>query len=215
MWHNMKKRVDELFPTPIGVIDIENLGLCQKFSNEVLKLMTVENQETLDMYSNWCTTDSLHKNPNFLELTNLIDEVAKDFFEDVLKISRDDVLLSAMWCNVNQRDSQHQIHSHPNSYFSGVLYLNAPEGTNNITFEDPRPSKNMVQADYKRETNFSPRSWQYLPETGLLLIFPSWLEHGTTRCRLEKGINRISLSFNYTLLKCSEHTMSFNHRGIE
>lgn len=211
----MKRRFDNLFPTPIGVIDIENLEFCQRFSNEVLSLITNEDRETLELYANWCTNDKLHVDPKFLELTDLINKLATDFFEDVLGVSREDVMLSTMWCNVNQRDSQHQVHQHPNSYFSGVLYLNAPEGSNNIMFIDPRPSKNMSHADYMKESGLSARHWEYTPTTGLLLLFPSWLEHGTTRCRLEKGLNRISLSFNYTLLRSSGKTTSFNHRGIE
>lgn len=211
----MKKRVDELFPTPIGVIDIENLSLCQTYSDIILDLMNEEDKFELETYSNWCTNDSIQKNPIFKELVDLIDNTAKDFFEDVLGVNKDDVTLSAMWSNVNRRDTQHQIHQHPNSYFSGVIYLNAPRDSGNIVFVDPRPSKNMAQADHKKESILSSRSWEYTPATGLLLLFPSWLEHGTSRCRLEKDINRISLSFNYTLLKCSEHTMSFNHRGIE
>ena len=215
MWPNMKKRVDELFPTPIGVIDIENLDLCQKFSNVVLELMNDEDNFELKTYSNWCTNDSIHTNPIFVELVNLIDNVATDFFEDVLGIDKSDVKLSAMWSNVNRRDTQHQIHQHPNSYFSGVLYLNAPKDSGNIIFVDPRPTKNMAHADFKKESAVSSRSWEYIPATGLLLLFPSWMEHGTARCRLPIGENRISLSFNYTLLKCSKHTMSFDYRGIE
>lgn len=211
----MKRRFDNLFPTPVGVIDIEDLELCQKISNEILGLMNDEDKVELETYSSWCTKDNLHTNPNFLELVNLIDKLATDFFEEILGVSRDDVMLSAMWSNVNQRGSQHQMHYHPNSFFSGVLYVDTPEGSNKIMFVDPRPSKNMVQADYKIDNEYASRAYQYLPETGLMLLFPGWLEHGTAKCQLEKGINRISLSFNYTLLKCSEHTMSFNHRGIE
>ena len=209
----MKKRVDELFPTPIGVIDTEQYELCQTYANIVLGTMSDIDKLELETYSNWCTQDNIHTSTVFAELVKMIDDTAKDFFEDVLGIDKDDMQLSSMWSNVNKRDTQHQIHQHPNSYFSGVLYLNAPANSGNITFVDPRPTKNMAHADFKKESAVSYRSWEYTPATGLLLLFPSWLEHGTARCRLLPTENRISLSFNYSLLKCSGHTMSFNFKA--
>jgi len=209
----MKKRVDNLFPTQVAVIDTESQDLCKKYADIVLSQMTDDNKVELETYSNWCTSDNLHTSADFKELVDLIDITAKDFFDDVLGIDNDDLTLSSMWSNVSKRDTQHQIHQHPNSYFSGVLYLNAPENSGNLIFVDPRPTKNMAHADFKKESGISSRSWQYTPETGLLILFPSWLEHGTQRSRILPNENRISLSFNYTLLKCSGHTMSFNFKA--
>lgn len=210
----MKKRLDILFPTPVAIIDIENKKLCDNYSNVILDSMTDENKEELDTYSNWCTKDDLHTLPEFKQLVDLVDELVKEYIFDVVGVSKDDVKLSSMWSNVNRRDTQHQIHQHPNSYFSGVLYLNIPDPqtAGNLVFVDPRPVKNMAHANHYRPSAFSDRSWTFTPGTGMMVIFPSWMEHGTARCRLEEGMNRISLSFNYSLLCSSGHTMSFNFK---
>ena len=200
------KKVDLLFPTPIvhGHID---LGICEKIAILVLGMI---DKEQLNK-TKWATTkDNLNMLKEFVEIKNIIDDEMEDVATNVLKLEKNSLKMACMWANVHKNGSHHDTHQHPNSYMSGVLYLNIPKDSipGNIKFTDPRPAKNMFYANFIEDSPLSARNWFYTPSTGSLFFFPSWLEHGTNRFETEnENYLRISLSFNYNITKCDWNTM--------
>ncbi len=89
-------------------------------------------------------------------------------------------------------------------------YIPECEDPGNIVFLDPRQAKNMVHADFVKSSCISNRNIWVTPQTGLLLLFPSWLEHGTDLFIISKDEKRVAISFNYQITKCSEKTMRIN-----
>ena len=65
----------------------------------------------------------------------------------------------------------------------------------------------MTFANFKKQTSLSDRMIGIEPKTGLMLFFPSWLEHGVSKFINGTGDKRIGISFNYQLIKCSRPTM--------
>jgi uncharacterized protein (TIGR02466 family) len=206
----IKKRYDLLFPTPIGELDVENNILFHQAGTEVLKLMRDVDKELLDENSEWTTGDDLHLLPQFAALTKLINTEASEFFAEIIGLDINDLGMTGMWANVRRGGSRHHMHVHPNSFFSGVTYLQLPkENPGDIIFADPRPGV-MFNADWKKDGPLSYRSWWYTPAVGKVLFFPSWLEHGTEGGKFDDNELRVSLSFNYILMKCNKHTMPLN-----
>ena len=160
------------------------------------------------------TTDDLHLKPEFNELISLIDNEVREFFTHELGLDPDDLVMQCMWSNIQLDGCRHHAHVHPNSFYSGSLYLDIPVSDNAdpgaIFFIDPRPAKQMQHANYSKSHGLSMRSRGIKPETGMLVLFPSWLEHGTDICKVGPGKYRISLSFNYALTKASGYTMKLN-----
>jgi uncharacterized protein (TIGR02466 family) len=200
---------DNLFPTPVGTVSNTDITFCDKFSNLILDIMTYKDKEILDSTLEWCTNDNLHTNKNFEELVNYIEQESAIFFNNVLGIKKEDVKLSSMWSNVRKSNSKHHIHVHANSFFSGVIYLRTPKNPGDIIFSDPRAGASMFFADSKAGKPLSYRAWRYTPSAGLLLFFPSWLPHGTDSGIFDNDL-RISLSFNYSLIRASNTTMTIN-----
>ena len=203
-------RVDELFATPIGM----NLIECDRIEkyNKLLKNLFDNNEVQISEYGWKTTEDNLHTKIEFKGLVDIISENAKIYSEDVLGVNFQDFKLTGMWSNSHSSNSRHGVHQHPNSFFSGVLYMKIPENEHpgRIFFVDPRVSKNMMFADFTKQTHVSERSWWYEPISGLLMFFPSWLEHGTKLFISNSEKERISLSFNYVLTKCTKQpTMRF------
>ena len=206
----INRRYDLLFPTPIADLDIENDLVFRQAAIEVLKLVRDVDQELLDEDLEWTSGDNLHVLPQFAELTKIINNEATNFFEEIIGIDIKDLGMTSMWSNIRRGNSRHHMHMHPNSFFSGVAYLQLPrENPGEIIFADPRPGV-MFNADWKKDGPLSYRSWWYTPKVGKLLFFPSWLEHGTEAGKFKDDELRISLSFNYTLLQCTKHTMPLN-----
>jgi uncharacterized protein (TIGR02466 family) len=210
----MKKQLDSLFATPVQLIDIENDFLCDRYANFLENLIG----ETLaeKSFSSLTTKDNLHMYEEFDSLVDLVKFQMTEYARDIIGLQEDSLELSAMWSNVRNSGSKHHAHQHPNSYLSGVLYLKVPqeEEIGNIFFVDPRQAKNMMYGNYTKVTSMSERTWWYKPKKGVMLLFPSWLEHGTEEYISNNTEKRISVSFNFILTRCDENTMSFDIKNL-
>ena len=204
-------KIDYVFPTPIG-IDAIDLDVCNQ-SLDLVKKLILEEKTYADPSKRCNTTqDDLYKLNGFEPLVEIIDQHVKRYARDVLQIEEDSLELTGMWSNIHKSGSKHHNHMHPNSYISGVVYLQIPkcELEGSILFKDPRQAKLMSVANYTGNSCVSDISWWYRPVTGMILIFPSWLEHGTDQFISSSNDVRVSLSFNYRLTKCSVQTMQMN-----
>ncbi len=111
------------------------------------------------------------------------------------------------WSNINRLGDYHDMHNHPHSYLSGTYYVKMPGQASRqpmrnrsdvrpgcITFYDPRPGINM--GAIKGDPYVDPEH-TVLPEPGLLLMWPSFVNH-FVHPNLSKE-TRVSLSFNIVL----------------
>lgn len=99
------------------------------------------------------------------------------------------------WANLNRTHDYNVAHLHPESHFSGVYYVDAGNAVTGgtIQFTDPRP---MARAMPVPGFNFD-RVLTVVPASGLMLLFPSWLEHWVAP--YDGPNERISIAFNCTL----------------
>jgi uncharacterized protein (TIGR02466 family) len=77
---------------------------------------------------------------------------------------------------------------------SGVYYLNVPRDSGEIVFRDPRPGANHAPYRLFKDDGDSEA---FMPTEGLVILFPSYLEHFVLPNRSDG--DRISMSFNLTL----------------
>jgi len=114
-------------------------------------------------------------------------------------LSIQEVTLSNMWAIINKKGAMNHKHHHSNSDLSAAYYVTAKEGCGDIIFYDPRPGKvykhplsikpNLLNADNNGVT----------PEPGMLVLFPSYLEHSVNPNTSDH--ERIVISFNINLEK--------------
>jgi len=94
------------------------------------------------------------------------------------------------WVNIQTEGSELHDHTHPLTTISGVIFLNVDENSSKLVFRNPI---NLMDFTIQKSLNNS--IYSIKPENGSLLIFPSWLKHGSLG-----GINytkeRTVLSFN-------------------
>jgi uncharacterized protein (TIGR02466 family) len=95
------------------------------------------------------------------------------------------------------------VHIHSGSDFSVVYYPLVPKDSGNITFISPNDLISFWWSNFlktnkrndKEYTNcFTADYTELTPNTGDLIIFPSWLKHGVSTNNSSK--DRISISFN-------------------
>jgi uncharacterized protein (TIGR02466 family) len=107
------------------------------------------------------------------------------------------------WANVNEYGDYNRTHIHPNNHWSGVYYVDigaplpslGPNGA--IEFLDPRPAASVIDFPDVESSD----TWTIQPETGLMLLFPSWIRHSVLPYFGEGA--RITIAFNVRIVDLS------------
>ena len=105
------------------------------------------------------------------------------------------------WINVNHKGGSNILHSHPNSHWSGVLYVQQPtevEGFSGmIEFVNPNQEGREL-AKLLPKSGFD-NMIRIRPKTGQIVIFPSYVLHSVYPNSSNQ--DRITIAFNSLLLK--------------
>tara|TARA_B100000214_G_scaffold193465_1_gene140021 strand:- start:25 stop:612 length:588 start_codon:yes stop_codon:yes gene_type:complete len=111
------------------------------------------------------------------------------------------------WCNINPKGAYNirHVHNDTNIFLSGVYYVKVPENSGTIRFWDPRGALMHIQRDHEY-FNDAIAYEEIIPEPGLLLYFPTWIEHEVTPNEVDE--DRITISFNLNANTSSEHRTS-------
>lgn len=199
------------FPTMIYQFDVEN---CEELNKTLLELTYAEreqgvavNKSNTAALGSWHSATNLHKNPAYDPLLTEVDAVLARI-GDELKYAKDQALkVTTMWSIINPPGNGNRAHVHPNCLWSGVYYVQAPEGAGKIEFVDPRTVLIMNQPKYEAKKKRPRECWtkvNYKPVPGRMVIFPAWLYHGVDpNATKEKGraADRVILSFNINQVK--------------
>lgn len=138
----------------------------------------------------WATDFDLHRKDPWSVLAREIIDITGQYLS-AQGLRWKSLWIEEMWINAQFQTQNHIMHNHPNSWYSGVYYLQCPEGSQRLLFVDPRP-----QAAVNRLLGSS-QTWAHEPRAGDLLMWPSWMQHQTVSwSRHELIAPRISMSWN-------------------
>jgi len=191
---NQAAEVQRLFPTPLykTVLGRELLNKENKVAEKYLKNVEQNSGLNYNTKNNYVLKDK-----SFNELNKFIQFHLEKFFYKVFHADeKNKIYITQSWLNITTKDQAHHQHEHPNSFISGVFYFSANEN-DSIKFSNPI-RYNQIQPTILKRTEDNSGSWIMPVTKGLLIMFPSRLEHSVL---LKKNDNqRISLAFN-TFLK--------------
>ena len=108
-----------------------------------------------------------------------------------------EVKISNMWAIINTKGSLNQKHHHSNSDISAAYYVEAHDNCGDIVFYDPRPARVYKHPIATESNDLNATVNSVKPEPGLLVLFPSYLEHSVKPNMSDK--KRIVISFNLSL----------------
>ena len=197
--------VQEFFPTPIWLVDLEPAFAAQ-FNSRLLadiERMTLP-RPPIPAGSTWQTDPDMHTRPQFKELTDLLRKGVKAALE-FLQVEYRDFTITGCWANFNPAGGLNSAHTHPNNYISGVYYVSTPAGADTIEFTDPRPGAVANLARAKQFNRFNGNRMSVQTKAGRLVLFPAWLSHSVPVNRTNQ--ERVSIAFNATFTDYAE-TMS-------
>ena len=92
--------------------------------------------------------------------------------------------INKSWVNVQGEHSTLNFHRHPDSVISGIIFLQVDDKSSKLYFQNP--NNIYVKCD---------DDMCITPEPGLLLMWPSWLAHGSGN-DTNMSTERIVVSFN-------------------
>jgi uncharacterized protein (TIGR02466 family) len=184
-----KKRMDihGIFPIPVGSTKFHR-ALTDAENNYLLNLETTPNQ------GNVTSVDSyVLKNKKLSGLRQFIEDSLHEYFDATW--NPDDgvsLAITQSWVNYTKKGEYHHKHAHPNSFVSGVFYINSDIGKDKIKFF--HNNYEQIKILPKEWNSFNSESWWFPVATGELLLFPSSLTHMVETVIADD--TRVSLSFN-------------------
>jgi uncharacterized protein (TIGR02466 family) len=168
-----------------------------RMTEEIKKLKMVHPPAWFaDVNTTFNTDPDLHIRPEFRGLGILILQKVKEFAAELeINFNKFRIEMKDMW--VNSYDENHGMdkHNHGIDFLSCTYFFSAPEGSSDFVFINPT-HEGLLATPTKIGNAL--HSYRIKPETGKIIIFPSWLEHGV---QLNKSIEpRITFSCNFELL---------------
>ena len=190
------------FSTPIWASKIDNYEIINKEMLEyIIDLQSKDPEGILKSnFKGWHSKDfnlkedipakfisSIGKNIN-----TALNDMSWDLNSQFVKITN-------MWSIVNKEGAWNQKHHHSNSDISAAYYVSAHDDCGDIVFYDPRPARVYKNPIAKLPNKLNATINSVKPEAGLLVLFPSYLEHSVNPNLSNK--KRIVISFNLSLEK--------------
>ena len=193
-------QVHTIFATPMFVSTFHDRKKLDDILNFVksLEYRDKNGQTENKMSSNTFVLDL----PELNELKNYVEDALKYFMYSVIQTEQS-LKITQSWVNYSEKGKAHTFHTHSNSIFSGVFYLQSDLDSPNVMFFNRAP--NQYQFENGGDTPFTGNMFRCNPDPGSLIIFPSNLPHAVETNMSDTP--RISLSFN-TFVKDKVGSMS-------
>jgi uncharacterized protein (TIGR02466 family) len=148
-------------------------------------------------YTSYASLNDLpRRDPVIADLAKLLTKHAARFAQDCAFDLARKPKLDSLWVNLLRGPGHHSAHIHPHSIISGTLYVEVPNSSGAIRFEDPRLP--MMMAAPTRQADAPEELQPFVtvqPRPGLLLLWESWLRHEVLP-GAGRG-ERLSISFNF------------------
>ena len=178
-------KIYSLFPHPVG-----NFELDRDFSKKEIKTINQKLENLNQNVGNKHSKDTLVlDNNNLINLKQFCSDALNKFTIGVFG-KQIDLRITQSWLNITKKNEYHHKHYHPNSFISGVLYIDTDE-SDKIYFHNPE--KPAFLSDSKIFGLYNSPDWWLPTQKSSLILFMSSLEHSVAPIQ---GDKRISLSFN-------------------
>ena len=187
------------FPTPIYRNIIDNTDAVQA---ELYQIYDKLSFEKVDMWDVRTASFTKHISQNILgkhkpklfliEAYKNIQQYIKDISVPQHIIDTTELIIEESWIAKMEKGEFHWQHSHAFYDISGVYYMKTNGNDNAIRFHTP--TKNHLSSRIMYGLNMQVH---ITPEPGMLILFPSWLEHSVPTNQSDE--ERVSLAFNISM----------------
>jgi uncharacterized protein (TIGR02466 family) len=184
----MKIQEQIIFPNFVYSLDIvmDNRALAEVLLHEEKNI-----PGRLHSNSGGWQNDIMHlEDFEFRKLFDKGKTVCQEIF-NTWKLNKSVVLKNA-WANINRKHNFNYPHFHPKSIFSAIYYVSTPSGCGNVVIK-----RSDIQEHYidESDSEYTSKTISIVPHAGLLLLFPSYLNHYVEGNSSDEA--RISIAMNF------------------
>lgn len=176
--------IQGLFAQPVGMFDRQ---ITDEEKALLMNLETRANTGNLTSIDNFVLRRSVLTN-----LRSWMEDCVTEYFKTTTNPKHDVTLkLTQSWVNYSEPGQYHHKHAHPNSFVSGVFYVQTNLNDKIFFYRDGYSQIKFPPAEWN---SWNSESWWFEALTGRLILFPSSLTHMVPTVEGEQ--TRVSLSFN-------------------
>ena len=193
-------RVNRSFGSLLGMDNLTNPSIDNDYLYKTIEEILPEDMVNDPDYSFTSDTvrgfdflggDNLHMDGRFKGLFKEIDISILTFFKN-MSFEESEFYITKAWATYTKKSTFISRHKHVASHYSFVYYVQADEDMHSpLTFFETVNGLYIPESASWNNDNY--KSIKIKPKTGLFLIFPSYLEHGTEKMP-ETDIARVSIS---------------------
>jgi len=175
-----------LFAQPVGFFD-----LGRELSDEE-KFFLMELEQRPNMGNRTSANNFVLRDKLMTSLRGWMEDCVAEYFKATTNPKHDVTLrLTQSWVNYSEPGQYHHKHAHPNSFVSGVFYIQTKPNDKIFFYRDGYSQIKFPPAEWN---SWNSESWWFEAITGRLILFPSSLTHMVPTVEGEDV--RVSLSFN-------------------
>jgi uncharacterized protein (TIGR02466 family) len=175
-----------LFAQPVGFFD-----LGRPLSDEE-KFFLMELEQRPNMGNRTSANNFVLRDKLMTSLRGWMEDCVAEYFKATTNPKHDVTLrLTQSWVNYSEPGQYHHKHAHPNSFVSGVFYIQTNPNDKIFFYRD---GYNQIKFPPAEWNSWNSESWWFEAITGRLILFPSSLTHMVPTVEGEDV--RVSLSFN-------------------
>ncbi|MEQ9643750.1 MAG: 2OG-Fe(II) oxygenase family protein [Alphaproteobacteria bacterium] len=189
--------VHELFRTPVWVVDLDP-KVAAPLNRQIMAMLDEMTGERVAKRAGqtWQTRQDLHTTKPLKPLVDHLRSTVRGALT-FLDVEYEDFNITGCWANINPPGAKHSSHTHPNNYLSGVYYVKADKGADEINFYDPRAQASAIMPKARKFNYFNGNVVTVETKPGRIVVFPAWLVHGVPQNR--STAERVSIAFNVML----------------
>lgn len=181
-------QINQLFPTPVAFFNLE------RPLSEIERDFILNQPQRTNMGNTSSENNYLCEQPEMAEIKQFFLNSVNHYFQEIHQPGPDASLrITQSWANYTKPSQFHHKHAHPNSYISGVFYVQTNPGSDKIYFY--RSGYQQIKFNVKNWNMYNSESWWFDSVETQLILFPSHLEH-MVQTLAENSQTRISISFN-------------------
>jgi uncharacterized protein (TIGR02466 family) len=195
MWKN-------LFSVPIFHGKLDNW---KKYRRDLLPVCHEVRKETEDMselpwnchvWSTYAYDKRLYKRKEFQEISKAISVYVRSYLDRRKWKRQDKIVMTELWVNYQDKYQFQEYHDHKERVLSGIFYLEVPDNAPGLIIQNPQKA-NFDDLFFFQEEVQDVNEIDV--ETGDLIMFPGWLDHGVNANMTDKP--RINIAFNFGIPK--------------
>jgi uncharacterized protein (TIGR02466 family) len=175
-----------LFPIPIGFFDLGR-SLTDEEMFFIRELPVRKNTGNTTSIDNFVLRSAALTN-----LRSFIEDSVSEYFKRTVNPKHDvNLRITQSWLNYSEPGQYHHKHAHPNSYISGVFYVQTNPNDKIYFYRD---GWQQIKFPPESWNDYNSETWWFDARQASLILFPSSLVHMVPT--VEGDVTRISLSFN-------------------